>query len=312
MSVLELSRRLGVPRRTIMQKMAKLHNKFKINYTIELNEDAFRYINNHFVLLHFKAKPNYSHIKKLLKNSPVPQVAFRVNGTFDMAIYTTALSEKEYLKWDVAMQMALARYRVSWKSSEIVHKQLGFIPLRNERLRALEVPAKYRNILELLNQNSRTSFQEMSKALNMHFNTVAYNFNKIMKEGYIKRFTICMEPHDDFTIMMSIAKYTLSKNFEQDAGKIRQELRSDDPNPLISKYLMCTQLIGSYDFGITGTFDTEEEAYKKQVLFYKRTMKPEDVRLEYGSLRTMLIGKFPVRSVNTAKEYDTIRWTEEL
>ncbi len=307
-SITRISNLMGISRDLVSQRLKVIENEFGVRYTPEFNEKAIGFSNRHVIMVKFNSKPDYDEIARLLNESYVPQLAVRIRGTFDMMIYANAPSSWEYVKWDKGMQIALADYDTLWQPSEIAHTQLGFFPLRNELLERATVKEKYRKLLLLLNKNSRSTFQSLSKELGIHFNTVAYMFNSLMRMNYIKRFTISMDMHKDMALMLHAGKYTMSKKFESNAATIRKAYKSDDKFSLVSRYLLCAQLIGSHDFIALGVFDDYDTAYKRQVLLYRDVMAPEKVRVSYGIVEKVLLGTLPIRSVDTNSEYDTVRW----
>lgn len=310
-SLTSMSKELNVSRRSIATRIKRLEGELDINYVPELNEDALGFSNQHLIAVKFEDKPDFDEIGKLLSASRVPQMVAQVRGTFDMLIYANAPSRQEYVRWDKGTQVALADYNVMWHPSEIAHRQLGFFPIRNKLIEAANLKPKYKNLLLHLNRNARASFQEISKETDMHFNTVSYEFWKLMKMNYVKRFTIAMSIPKDVAVMVHFGKYVLPKTFEQDMQKTRREYKADEDNPLISRYILCSQLIGSYDFAAMGVFDDYNTAYKRQVKYYKEVLKPERARVEYGQIERILFGRLPIRTVNTAKEYDTVVWDEK-
>ncbi len=310
-SLTKISNELGVSRRSVALRMEKLETELGIHYVPELNEEALGFTNGHIIIARFDEKPDFTEIGKLLAKSRVPQVVAQIKGTFDLFIYANAPSKDEYVRWDKGTQVALADYKVTWQPSEVAHKQLGFFPLRNVLLEAANLKPKYKDLLLKLNENARVSFQEIAKSTNMHFNTVSYEFWKLMKMDYIKRFTLSMDIPKNVSVMSHFGKYVLPKTFEQDMQKTRKEYKSDDENPVISRYILCSQLIGYYDFTALGVFDNYDSAYKKQVKFFKDTLKPEQVKVEYGEIEKVLFGRLPIRTIDTAKEYNTIVWDEK-
>jgi DNA-binding Lrp family transcriptional regulator len=228
-----------------------------------------------------------------------------------MLIYANTSSRREYVHWDKSTQIRLAGYNIAWYPSEVAHRQLGFFPLRNETIERMEIQPKYKEMLKLLNMNSRASFQELSKKLGMHFNTLAYNFRKLQGKDWIKRFTISMKPIPDTTIMSFFGKYVLSNSFEKDAAKERLALQSDDEQPLVSRYPFCCQLIGSQDFFALGVFDNQEIAYKNGLLYYKKSMAGQKVKVVYGTISEVLVGSMPLRSIDNKKNYNVIKWIVE-
>ncbi|MEM0147379.1 MAG: Lrp/AsnC family transcriptional regulator, partial [Candidatus Micrarchaeaceae archaeon] len=203
-----------------------------------------------------------------------------------------------------------AKYGVVWQSSSVVHRQLGFFPLRNELIDRLSINEKYKALIKLLNDNSRMSFQALSQALGMHFNTVTYQFNKLMKSGYINRATIALQPQPkDFVLMSFFAKYAPREGYEERSAKARKAFMSDDKDSLVSRYLICAPLIGTYDFFTLGAFDDEKIAMKKDIMYHKSLFKEDKIKMKHAVIERMLLGNLPIRSIDTAKEYNTIRWS---
>ena len=310
MSVLEMSKALGISRRTIKEKIKKAEEELQIRYTLELNSEVLKMNNAHLIMIKFYGKPDYEEIKRVLMKSYIPQIVVLTKGTFDMLIFANAITSNDYVYWDKTTQVMFSKYGVLWQSSDIALEQLGFFPTRNEFIERLGIPQKEKDMLKLLNANSRISFREISEKLNMHFNTVAYNFNKLVEQNYIKRFTLVMTPPKDITLMAMLGKYVLSENFEKEASQMRKTVTfADDPYSLISRIFLSNQLVGSYDYFSFGAFDNTEMAMAKDVKYYKKLFKRHRVKVMYGELTKVLIGDLPLRSLETAKVHHTIKWT---
>ncbi|MDE1851936.1 MAG: AsnC family transcriptional regulator [Candidatus Micrarchaeota archaeon] len=310
-SVSNISSATGISRKSVVERIRRLEKELGMGYSVEFNEDKLGLVNPHLIRISFSSNPDYDHIIELLKGSYIPQVAFSVKGDYDMVIYANAPSRQEYVHWDKGMQQLLSGYGIRWRTSEVAHRQLGFFPLRNELLTRTALPDKYKGIAALLNTNSRISFNEMSKELKMHFNTVAYNFKKLVASGYVKRFTALLGVPGFLSILTYFGSYTLSSGFESDAIRSRRSLMSDDEYSMISRYPLCCQLIGSSDFFAIGAFDDEKQAYRHGVMNYKKAMRGQKVRASYGIVERVLLGRLPLRSIDTKKEYNIVRWTTE-
>jgi len=311
-SVSDISKTTGISRKTAKDRVLRMEKELGLRYSIELNESALKLTSPHLVAVHFDSKPDYGHIAGLLKRSYIPQVAVSVKGKYDLLIYAIATSNKEYVHWDKSMQILLAEYGADWKTSEVVHRQLGFFPLRNEIIERLDLDATYKSMLEILNTNARTSFQEMSRQLKMHFNTVAYNFNKLLKSGYIERFTIMMDKPKDVTLMSFLAKYKPKEGYEERSATARKAFTKDDQYSLVSRYVICAPLIGSYDFFTLGAFDNFNAAYKNDITYHRKLFKKDGIKMVYGEVDKVLIGRLPIRSLDTKKEYKTVAWTVDF
>ncbi len=309
-SILELSKELSVSRRTVRERLLRVEKELGIDYTVEFNESALKLSNPHLILAKFTKKPEWNEVSRLLASSYIPQFAASIKGKYDLLIYANAATSGEYVHWDKSMQIMLSKYGVSWHPSDVAHKQLGYFPMRNELIDKLDMDQQHKDMLKLLNGNSRITFSEISKKIGMHFNTVAYNFNKLVDSGIIKRFTISTRPPKDLTRMSFFSKYILSERFEEDASRIRKVYTTSGTDyPIFNRYLVCAQLVGSYDFFNMSIFDNYETAYKQAILQYKDVMKRHKVRVDYGQVDNLLLGRWPIRSIDTKREYNTIKWT---
>jgi len=311
-STSNLSKALGISRKTVHDRLLKVDAEFGIRYTIELNENLVKLSSPHLVVVKFDSKPDYEHVTELLKSSYIPQLAIATKGKYDLIIFAAATSSKQYAHWDKSMQILLQKYGADWHSSEVVHRQLAFFPLRNELIERLEIEPKYKEMIKLLNVNGRSSFKHISDTLGMHFNTVAYNFNKLLKMNYIKRFTITMNKPPNATLMSFFSKYRPSEGYENRSALARKAFMSDDEYSLISRYLMCAPLIGSFDFFTLGAFDNFDTAYKKDILYHKKIFVKDKIKIEYGEVERVLLGQLPIRSIDTMSEYNTIKWAADF
>ncbi|MEM3282059.1 MAG: winged helix-turn-helix transcriptional regulator [Candidatus Micrarchaeaceae archaeon] len=310
-SISNLSEKIGTSRHTVVTKLKRLEADLKLLYTIEFNEDVIGLSNPHIILIKFSNKPDYNEIARLLSKSYIPQLVATVKGNYDMLIYANSASRDEYVHWDKSMQIKLAKYGTLWQTSEVAHRQLGFFPIRNELLAKLDIPEKYKRMLLILNADSRISFKDLSKELGMHFNTVTYNFRNMLKMNYIRRFTSVIRERGSLAVMTTFGKYVISESFEEDAAKERKALMSDDEFSMISRYVLVSQLIGSYDYFSIGVFDNEDKAYKYDVKYYKETMAKDKVKVMYGTIDEVLLGSLPLRSIDTKANYNLIRWVLE-
>ena len=309
-SILELSKKINVSRRTTREKLDNAERELGIHYVAELNEEALNLTNPHMIRVKFTKAPNYDTIAKLLASSHVPQLAVTTKGTYDLFIYANATTSSEYIHWDKKMQIMLSKYGVSWNSSGVAHHNLGFFPLRNELLDTLNIDEHQKAMLKLLNTNARISFSDISKTIKMHFNTVAYNFNKLMKSGYIKRFTVSMDMPSNATAISVFGKYILSPEYEQESARSRTVFKSSGIEfPITNRYPFVVHLVGSSDVFITGLFDDYDTTYEHVVQRFKKMFAKQQVKVEYGKIEKVILGRLPLRSIDAKKEYNVINWT---
>jgi DNA-binding Lrp family transcriptional regulator len=232
-----------------------------------------------------------------------------VNGTYDLFVYANAEDQNEYVYWDKTTQVLLSEYKALWQPSDWAFRHLGFFPIRNALIERLKIPKIYKDILLLLNEDSRMSFAKMAERLGMKPNTLAYNFKKLLKSGYIKRFTMVMRTPQSVSMMSMFGKYVIAKGFEEDSMRMRREITFlDDKIPLISRCLFSAQLIGSYDFFFVGVYDSYDIGYNRLIKYYRERYKRHKVKVMYGTVGETLLGHFPTRSLDVRGEFNMIRW----
>ena len=308
LSVSDISKMLDISRKTVSDKIKQLETEMGARYAIEFNERALGLVSPHLTLVKFEKKPTPEEIKGIFEKSDIPQIVATVKGNYDLLIYSNYFSDFEYAKWDKKTRIALSAYGAQWGTSELVHKQLGFFPLRQELISKLDIKPQFKKMLEMLNENARVSFAEISSKMGIHFNTAAYNFNRLMKKGYINRFTLAMNKPKNVTLMTFFARYSVKEGYESASANARKAFMDDDPDPLISRYLITAPLIGAYDFFTLGAFDSWDAAYKHDILYHKKIFSDYNVHMAYGEIEDVLIGRLPIRSVDTKSEYNILRW----
>lgn len=310
--IAEMSKELGISRTTVKKKFNRISSELGINYTLELDEKKLGLVSPHLIAIKFQKRPNYDKIRELLVKSYIPQVALITKGHYNMVIYANSFSSSDYAHWDKSMRILLDDYDAVWLPSEVVHRQLGFFPLRNELIERSPIAEKHKPLLKALNSNSRLSFQQLSKTLKMHFNTVKYNFDRLVKEGIIKRPTITLRIQKDMCFMSFFSNYTPKNGYEDSSARARLAFTSDDQNPLISRYLICAPLIGANDFFTLGAFDNETVAFRNDIMYHKSVFKKHGIKIQYAEVERTLIGSLPIRSVDTKSEYNKITWMPDF
>jgi DNA-binding Lrp family transcriptional regulator len=312
LSVTEISKMLNISRATAKKKLDSITKELGVRYALELDERKLGLVSPHLITIKFNKKPNYDKIRELLMKSYIPQTAVVTEGAYDMIIYANALSSSEYAHWDKSMRILLEEYGATWLPSEVVHRQLGFFPLRSEVIAKSPINEKYKPLLKALNGDSRLSIQQLSKALDMHFSTVKYNFDNLVKSGLIKRPTITFEMPKDICLMSFFSNYSPRAGYENSSATARLAFMSDDQYPLISRYLVCAPLIGVHDFFTLGAFDNKSIAYSNDIMYHRRLFLKHGVKMGYAEVKRVLLGSLPIRSVDTKKEYKKIIWTPDF
>jgi DNA-binding Lrp family transcriptional regulator len=308
-SVTQMAKTLGVSRQTVKNKLKKMEGELGVKYTIEIDDVTLGLNSPHLILVKFTEKPNYGDIAKMLEDSHVPQLVATVEGSYNMLIYANAENQNEYVYWDRTTRILLSKYKAIWQPSDLAFMHLGFFPLRNALIERMKIPKDSKAMLLLLNENSRMSFSEMSRRLGVRSNTLAYRFNKLLKMGYIKRFTMVMQNPENVSMITLFGKYIIADRFEEDSMGMRKEVTFlDDKTPLINRCVSSAQLIGSYDFFFAGVYDNYTIGYTHLIKYYKARFKRHKVKTMYGAINKIILGHFPTRNIDVRKEFKMIRW----
>ncbi len=311
-SVSEISKSVGVSRKTVTDRIKASEKALGIRYTLDLNERALGLISPHLIMVKFDRKPDYGEIERILERSYIPQLVLKTKGSYDLIIYANAFSSSEYVLWDKSIQPKLSDYGVTWRASEVVHRQLGFFPLRTETIKRTGIDDTNKLLLSILNDNSRINFAKLSKQLNMHFNTLTYRFKRLLDEKYINRFTLTMEKPKDTVLMSFLSNYRVGKDYEDSSANARKAFVSDDADSLVSRYVITAPLIGSYSFFTLGIFDDLKSAQKHDISYHKKVFRSSKIRMDYAEIEGVLLGRLPIRSIDTKAEYKVIYWNKDV
>lgn len=161
----------------------------------------------------------------------------------------------------------------------------------------------------MLNSDSGITFKEMAAKLGMHINSAMYTYRKIVEqERYVKRFGIALRQPKDTSIMGFFCRYTPGPDHESNSMRARRAFMSDDKDPAVSRYPLCSQLIGGYDFFGLGVFDDEKTAYRMGVLYHRQCHGRNRIKTRHAYVDDVLLGTLPLYNIDTGKEYHTIRW----
>ena len=307
----EMSRELGLSRRNVTKRLRKIEKEFNIHYIINVSKTRIGLNNPHLTLVRFRKKPGMALLTALFKKSYIPQLVVPVKkgkGSYDLLIYSNSTSFRDYANWDRDMRGELMqKYGMRWEQSQIVFTRLGHIPLRNEILQRARVEEHEKKMLMLLNGDSRMQLKELAKRMGMNYKTCIYQFNELLKKKYIKRFTIAMEMSENMSFMSLFAKYVPVESHARASGYSRLLFARDEPDSLISRYILKMSLVGAYDSFSLGVFDNFKDSYKYVVQEYKRLMgRLAPTEVEYGELDKPILGLLPISSIDIRKEYTSI------
>ena len=313
-SVTNLAKKLKCSRNTVIKNMEHLEKEFDLYYTLEFDKRTLGFIQNHIWNIKFGIKPPAEEIEKMFKDDPIPQLVAKTDGDFDLVIKILANNSESYIKWALGTAVKLLEYRPTIKPSLIAMIHAGFAPVQNETIREFDgkllgIDSLDKQIIMLLNDNSRLTYRAIARELKCDVETVRYRIRKISKMNIIKRYTVLMrKPPAGYGLAFFI-NYELApgliKRYE-DAYKYYLDLDRNIPIMNTFQYLALTS--GSYLFFGLGSFENEESAIRGAIIAHKQIYEADNPEIAYARITKMIKGYLPVRSTEVEKEYVPIKW----
>ncbi len=112
------------------------------------------------------------------------------------------------------------------------------------------VSKKDEKILEILQNGARTPISEIAKQVNLSENGVRYRLDKLENEGYIKNYTILLNPS-------KFGKKTLAFfNLEMQPKEMKSSLKNLFE---VNEFIKIYQTTGQYSIKAIGLFKDEED-----------------------------------------------------
>jgi DNA-binding Lrp family transcriptional regulator len=315
-SVTNLSKKLKCSRNTIVSNMKKLEREFDLYYTLDLDKGILGFVQNHVWSVKFGTRPDLDTMKALFADDDFVQFVATTDGDFDLLIRTVSDSSDEYVKWSLKTINKFLPYRPVIKPSFEALTHTGFVPILNTTLKKLDltrlgINAMDKKIIMLLNNNSRLSYMEMAKKLEVDVSTIGYRVKKLLKSELIRRFTITMKKQPTHYNVTFFVNYQLAPGvFKRYEDAHNYYVNSDGKLPLVNKFSYLAFTSGSYLlFGI-GCFDSEEKAIKETVIAHKEIYKEDNPEVYYARINEVIKGYLPIRNIDIANGYRTMDWKQ--
>jgi DNA-binding Lrp family transcriptional regulator len=312
-TVTVLAGRLKCSRNTIANNIEALENEFDVCYTLEFNRGMLGLIQNHVWSIKFGVKPTLQELKKIFEYDGNIQRVTKTEGDFDMTIYVSADSGANYIKWGLKTITKLLKYRPKVEFSMVALSHTGFTPvpnsiLKNINLENLAFDELDREILLLLNENSRRSFKGMAKSLKIDVETVRYRIKRLVKLGVIRRFTmILLNPPTTYN-MAFFVKYEFAPGLIERYQRASQYYKTLDAKlTTISTFQYLALLSGASTlYGIV-CFKNEEEAMK-MIEMHREIYKEDRPTIIYSKITEVIMGHIPIRNMDIAKNFVDLNW----
>lgn len=294
--VSKIAKKLKCSPKTVKARLDILEKEHLIKYTLLFDEEE---LNLEFHLILVKLKENFSEaeISDAIKLSKIPQFCAVTKGSFDLVIYTCSKSRNEFDMWSVDFRRKMNKYIINWLPISIITRRFGFFPLRDEVISELDMPSQKKEIIRILNKNSRTPIKDIAGKLKLSSPTVKYHIDRILKSKIIKKGTITFESNPVHLLILQ--KLNFPDNFEELNYKGRQFWIEN-----LNSISCIFRLGGNYDLCVMYSAKSIDHAYSLEKENYS-AWKSISGEFISAIVLKVLIGEISFNPYRKKEEYST-------
>jgi len=305
-TITDIAHKLNCSRNAVKRRINFLGEELKIKHVAELDERELGLAYNYIIRAKLRKPIDKNTLLNYLKRDPVPQFAAFTKGDFDLIIYATAKTHNEYCEWEYWIRYLLRDYIETWNNAHFLASRYGFFPLHENILETITMPNPRKEILILLNRNSRISLKELAKNTKLSHPTARYHVTKLEESKIVRRFTAIARKPPKSMHFFVFWTYRFNEGFEERAVKVRKIIR-DEPEPVtMNKCSFIASLSGAADEVALLSYDDIEEGYE-EIKLINKIFAPDEVKTESGIITQVIYGELPFRNTEISKLYD-ISW----
>ncbi|MCL5239112.1 MAG: AsnC family transcriptional regulator [Candidatus Marsarchaeota archaeon] len=314
-SVTRLAKIAKCSRVTAGKLVDVMSKELDIRFTLEVDLNTLGALDRHVIAIKLPKKPKLGVLEDLFaKEEKYVHDVYLTEGDFDLVVIATASNPIDYIVWETHLAEVLSPYTPNMKPSDISFLNFGYVPLNDSFVydirKEMKIDSSDRELLRLLNKDSRMSYSELGRQLNMNEDTVRYKVFKLKKSGIIKRFTIAVQrpPQSYILIFFEFWNY-ITPNYEERAAQDRAVLiNADKDMPLLDTFQLSAPLTGSYGNFIMGIFNGKSEALRNAVNKHKKIYERDKVAIKQARIVKVLKGMLPLRNLDIKTNYLVVKW----
>jgi len=305
----EIAKKANCSRLTVAAKMKHLEKEAGLKYTVELNEKKLGFSYTYLIQVNLRKSVSDEVLVTLSKSSSVPQFIAACRGAFNLLIFAAAKNNIDYLRWEYTFRSKLRDAIAEWKPSQVVIPRLGFFPFQRDAIESSDLPAFEKKLLAELCADTRLSYRELAKKLDVSTAKIRYNLNLLEKSGIIKRFTAVMQKPPAKAHIVYFYTYRYQEGYEERCKKARHLITTEEPFQPCNTYAYVAELSGHADEVAWACFDDVVEGYEK-IAEEEKIFEPDEVRTDSAIVTRVIYGDWPIRSIDVKKAYDTSSWED--
>ena len=312
-TITELAKIAKCSRPTARRIVERLEKELELKFTLEVDPSKLGTLERHIIAIKFKEKPNTGALESFFSKEKYVHDVYLTEGQFDLVVIATASNPVDYIIWETRMIEELSDYTSSIKPSGIAFLNFGFIPLNDgfveDISKDIKVDAAERHLLKLLNNDSRMSYQELSKLTGISENMARYKVFGLRKKGIIKRFTVAAQRPPQKYVLSFFENWVYKKDFDNRAAVDRKEMMDfDKETALLTTYQFSAPLTGGFGNFALALFEDKSSAVQDVIERHKVIYRRDSLGIAYARVIRALKGLLPFRNLDVRKNYMVVRW----
>lgn len=302
-----LGRKFNISYHTISEVLKKYEEKYRLAYTLELDEQALGFTAGRLISVKFASMPNIEKLKERLVKDVFVQDAYLGSGDFDLLLYVVGLTDKDFDSWQFKFRIDFSDYKPNLRFALLNQYLVGFFPLRNDFLSdTTKLNSNEKKVLLLLNENSRMKLNELVQNSKLTQMRVIYIIKKLKEKGIIKKFTTLVQQPDK-RLFSAYACYNIPvKWHEKLLLNFLEEMTKENFHEIANDYNIMANTNGFCDLFFMCAFSDGEVAAKRGPEILKELWKDEDAKVEKVILTSLLVGKWPFHLEKYQRQQDGI------
>jgi DNA-binding Lrp family transcriptional regulator len=310
-SLSSMAKQLDCSYVTVGKAVDKLGEKLGIRFTLELDPTKLGILQRRMLMIKFRKKPPLDWLEQVFVDQKNINSAYLAEGQFDVVVFVTESDPIRYAVWENRLKQNLSDYGAIVSSSELPYFSFGYMAVDDYFIDSIAttLKRKEKELLKLLNANSRASYSELARRLGLTEPTIRYKVFNLVKRGVIKRFTIAVQkPPQDYMIGIFERWISCTKRFEERAALSRKyRMNFDEQVPTLTTFQMSAPLIGTWGNFILGLFDSKVDALNV-VEKQKEIYAGESYEERHSRIIRPIKGLFTLRNINIKENYNVVKW----
>lgn len=293
-SLRKLGDDMKISYQTVAATLSDLEKKYDIYYTLELDETKLGFSEGRIITVKFERQPEIKTLKEKLNKEIFIQNAYLTTGDFDLLLYVVGLTHKDFHIWQFNLRKNMSEYKPTFRFSTLDEFFIGFLPMRSDFLRESTVLSPVeKEILSLLNDNSRMRLKDIVKKTKVDQSKVIYVIKKLKQMGIIKRFTALTQNPNKRIIMAYNILITPGKDHEKLSLNFSKELLNENFKEITNDYSIMANTTGAFDGFEMCNFESGEKLAQRGPELVQKLWAQENPKIEKAILVGALVGKWP-------------------